>query len=152
MRLPTPACLRREIDNLASPPLLDHPPSRCLAAPEQSLAIDIEDEVPILFGRLEEGNDFPDAGVVDEDVHAPERLYRRVHHLLHLGLVADVNRHRDSLPAGSMDLIGHRLRAFEFEIGNDDFSSLLGVAEADSAANPLCATRDNRHLTLKTHA
>src|SRR5206468_4719935 len=61
-----------------------HRPSRGLRAEERPLEIHVEDEVPVLFAHLEERDAGIDAGVVDEDVQAAERLHHAPQHLLDL--------------------------------------------------------------------
>ena len=72
---------------------------------EVALEVDGDHRVPLLLGHVHEHAVAEDPGVVDEDVEAPERVDRLLHHLARLREVGDVRAVRDRLAAGGLDLL-----------------------------------------------
>ena len=96
-----------------------------------------------------------DAGVVDEDVEAPERVDGGLHHLACLREVCDVGAVRDRLAAGCLDLLDDLLRGGEVvplageraaEIVDDELGARLRERERVAAPDPAPGAGDDCDL------
>ena len=74
---------------------------------EVPLEVHPDDGVPLLLGGVDQHPVADEAGVVDEDVEAAERVDCLLHHRLGLGEVGDIGT------------VGHRLTAERLDLGHD---------------------------------
>jgi len=91
-------------------------------------------------------------GIVDEDVDAAKGIGRRRRHGQCRRFVSDIDLDGNGPPATGDDLVGHRLRAFPIEIGDDDSRAgrrqTQGIGPADGIAAPAGAS-DDRDFAIK---
>ena len=90
-----------------------------------------------------------DAGVVDEDVEAPEGRDRAGDEPLSLIAVADVGLVEQRARA---ELRGGGLALLDVDVADRDLGALAGEALGDGEADALRRPRDHRDLVLQTHA
>src|SRR5262249_82661 len=96
--------------------LAAHQRNRCLGTEDVAHQVDIEDLVPAVRTRLVDLLVFPDAGIVNEDVEAPELLSGSVDETEACGLGTNVSLHEGDFGAGGLELGGHALAALTVPI------------------------------------
>src|SRR3954452_11250237 len=74
--------------------------------------VDVELKIDVLALVLSRRGADADAGVVDEDVQAPEALAVALHHRADAVLVSEVRRHELDLEAAGAQICGGALEAF----------------------------------------
>src|SRR5437016_1246200 len=131
---------RADIDDLARA-LPDHHAPRGLREEKDAGEIRLHHGVPLLAGKILEGRADPVAGIVDEEIDAPERLHGSGHGLLHLPRVADVAGEGESLPPLRAHLGGHRLQRREPAAAGHDVRPDLGQLDGDGAPDALAGPR-----------
>ena len=108
------------------------------------------DEVPVLLAHFKERDARVDAGVVDEDVQATQRLRHPVHHLLDLlharHVARDESCARARLPHLCGDTLGGRPVV---EIVDADVGAIASKRDRHAASDPLLGTGDQRHLSVE---
>src|SRR5205085_10683075 len=150
-RLAAASRLRRHVDDLPAPPLLDHHPRRSLAAPEHALAVDVEKDVPVLRGRLEKRDDPGHTRVVDQDVGPAQLSDRRSDRGLDLLLVAHVHGRGHRLAAFSSDIVGDLLRAGLGQVGDHHAGAFPRVADGDRLAHPAGRAGHDGNFAFELH-
>src|ERR687893_397460 len=130
-----------------------HVRDRRLDEPEHSVDVSLQDAVELL-GRYvlnATGLRHLVGGVVDEDVYLPELVHGFLHDVPAVGLVPDVARYPNRLPAGLLDdprrLCGVLL--FLFEVGDQDVRPLAGEGERHGPPDAGVAAGDHRLLALE---
>ena len=136
--------LRRHVDDPAVP-VGEHVARRRLSREERALQVDGVDGVPKLLGHVQHAHRGADAGVVDQDIEAPQVRGDGVEHPPDL---ADL-RHVQVVPAGSaacgLDLADKLVDVgpFRWEVGDGDRRSGLGERDADGFADALAPAGDD---------
>jgi hypothetical protein len=80
------------------------------------LKIGPDDDVPLLFGHLEEALEGLRAGVVDEHIEPTQPSRDVVNHRPHFGREADVGRDGNRVHAERLDVGDRLLGAFRFDV------------------------------------
>src|SRR5205814_9308627 len=93
-----------------------HQRNRRLGTEDVAHQVDVEDLVPARRARLVDLLIFADAGVVDEDVEAPELLRGAVDEGEACGLATNVSLREGDLSAGGLELGRHALAALAVPI------------------------------------
>src|SRR4051794_37294703 len=117
-----------------------------------------DDGIPLLFRHVEGHAVAQDAGIADDDVEPPERLYGLVHQTLSALPIGHVVIVGGRLPAGADDLVDRLLRRpvvvpaavpLAAEVVDDDSGALprqqSSVAETYTAGG----AGDDRHLSVE---
>ena len=94
---------RGDVDDRAAA-LGHHGTGGMFAAQERAAQVDAHQALPVLKRQVLQRGTAGDAGVVHQDVQAPEALHRRCQTVLHLPLIADVDHGSSRLAAGTADL------------------------------------------------
>ena len=126
-----------------------------------TLEVDVDDQVPFLFGHVEAHLVPQDPGVVDEHVEPAELVDRLRDQRLTAVPARDVVEVRGRLPAGGDDLVDHLLgrtlvgalaARLAAEIVDDDRGALGGEEQRLRPPDPATRTRDDRDLAVElTH-
>ena len=146
-----------------------HDPTRALLAEdlggelghrEVTLEVDVDDDVPLVLGHVEDHPVAQDAGVVDQDVEPAERVERLLDHALagvHVGHRVVVG---DGVAAGVLDrghdLVGRSGLAVEFAalgaavVVDHDPCALRREQQGVSAANPAAGAGHDRDAAIKS--
>jgi len=131
--------VRAHVDDLAAS-LRDHDPRGCLTGEKDALERCADGLFELLFGDVEGGRRSCPACVVHEDVHASERVLRRVHHPAHIVHFGNVGQLDDALAPHLLDLGLHLfdlvLPSFGM-LGEHEVRAGLRQAEGDGAADSL---------------
>jgi hypothetical protein len=107
--------------------------------------VDVDDQVPVLVGHLEQQVVAGDAGVVDQDVDAAELLDDPGDRGVDRGGVADVGADADVLLVpGRGELRGRRRGSRLVEVEDRDRRALLGEPGRAPEADALRRARDDR--------
>ena len=93
-----------------------------------------------------------DAGVVVEDVQAPERLEGKPHHRLDISRFGDISPDECRLASGRLDFLRGFLAGARGHVGNHHFGPLGGEQVRRGAAHSAGGSRDQRDLILQAHA
>src|SRR5204863_730925 len=93
-----------------------HQRNRRLGTEDVAHQVDAEDLVPARCARLVDLLVFADAGVVDEDVEAPELRRGTVDEIEACGLATDVSLREGNLCAGGLELAHYALAALAVAI------------------------------------
>src|SRR6201999_2414209 len=93
-----------------------HQRNRRLGTEDVAHQVDVEDLFPARRARLVDLLVFADAGIVDEDVEAPELLRGAVDEAEACRLAADISLREGNLGAGSLELCRHALAALAVPI------------------------------------
>jgi hypothetical protein len=88
----------------------------------------------ILLAHIERGPQDGDAGVVDQDVHSAEGLYRGRDSSLAVVGARVVHLHRARHPTGGFDLGRHPLGRLTVEVGADDATAFAAEQVSDRAS------------------
>jgi hypothetical protein len=144
-----------DVDDAAPDARLRHDPRRAVRAVEQRAEIRVHVGVPAVGAHLQERTTLAPVesglGVVDQDVHLPERLYGAVEEprriFLHRHIGWDFERGAARLP----DLRrhgGHRLRGARID---HDAGPFAREAQRDPFADALSRTGHDRHFPHELH-
>ena len=109
----------------------DHRP----AHQERALQVHVLVQVPGLLGQRLHRTAARHAGIVDEDVDAPEGLDDRGHDALDLRGIPHVAAMLLSAPAPPRELVGQRIQVFLPDVGDDGDDALAGERRGDLAAD-----------------
>jgi hypothetical protein len=124
-----------------------------LRAQEGAPGVDLVHQVEPLHVGIERAGEADGAGVVDEDVDAPEGLDGSSHGAQHLILESHVTRASEALPTGRLDL-GHHLVNGSRQSGvrclgladRRDVRPITGGPERDGPADSATGARDEESL------
>ena len=151
--------LRRGVDDPARA-LLAEDLGGELGHGEVTLEVDIDDDVPFLFGHVEDHPVAQDAGVVDQDVEPSEGVERLLDHALASGHVGDRVVVGDSIAAGVLDrghdLVGGCRLAVEFAalraavVVDHDLRALGGEQEGVSASDSASGAGHDRDAAFES--
>ena len=92
-------------------------------------------------------------GIVHQDVQAPIRGNRVLHHRLDVGRLQDVGpheRHPGTIRRLGGDRTCGRLSLLHLDVGHEDACTLLDKPLHDPLANPLCPAGHYRNLACET--
>ena len=127
---------------------------------EVTLEVDVDDDVPLLFGHVEDHPVAQDAGVVDQDVQPAEVVQGLLYHPLAGGHVGDRVVVGDGVAAGVLDrghhLVGRRRLTVQFAalraaVVVDHHPRALGSQqERMSASDPASGAGHNRDAAVKS--
>src|SRR5262249_47366096 len=122
--------------------------------------VDVEDLVPARRARFVDLLVFADAGVVDEDVEAPELLRGTVDEGEACGLGANVSLREDDFGAGALELGRHALAALAVPVAECHARALGNETPDRRLADPRCTACHGcdlavepshlRHLSLRS--
>src|SRR5204862_1528689 len=107
---------------------------------------DVDDLVPARLTRLVNPHVFPDAGIVDEDVEAPELLRGAVDEGEACGLGTNVSMREGDLGAGGLELGRHPLAALAVPIAECHAGALGNETPDRRLADPRCPARHRCNL------
>ncbi len=131
---------------------LHHVAGGGLRGEEGPLEVHVEDEVVVLLADLEERLADLDAGVVDEDVEAPEGGDGGADEALGLRGDADVGAERDGLPAQLLDLRRDGARFVLLAVVvHGHVGALAREAQGDGLADAARAAGDEGGLAFESH-
>src|SRR5205085_9243360 len=111
--------------------------------------VDAEDLVPARCARLLDLLVFADAGVVDEDVEAPELLRSAVDEVEACGLATDVSLREGNRSAGGLQLACHSLAALTIAIAECHARTLGEETPDRRLADPRCSARHRCDLAVE---
>ena len=135
-----------DIDDGAPIPLGDHLPGSGLGAEEGAAQIVVDDQVPLLFGHVDEGAKGLEAGIVNQDVKTAEMADCFFDEVGGAFLCTDVGRDRDGRAAEGFNLVDHGLRAGGAgTVVDDDLRSRCGKTEGNTAAQAAAAAGNDGH-------
>src|SRR6202044_3233750 len=126
-----------------------HQRNRRLGTEDVAHQVDVEDLVPARRARLIDLLVFADAGIVDEDVEAPELLRGTVDEVEACGLGADVSLRENDLGAGGLELGRHALAALAVPITECHAGALGNETPDRRFADPRCPARDRCNLAVE---
>ncbi len=133
-----------------APPLLRaHQRNRRLGAEDVAHQVDVEDFVPARRTRLVDLLVFADAGIVDEDVEAPELLRGAVDEVEARGLGANVSLREGDLGAGGLELGRDAPAALAVPIAECHARAFGNETPDRRLADPRCSTRHRRNLAVE---
>jgi hypothetical protein len=103
-----------------------HDARRLARAQEGAGEVHVDHLLPLGEGHVDDMERLLDAGVVDEQIEAAERLARLREGALHVGLDADVHRDGHRAPARRLDGRGHRARVVDLAAVVDRHGGAVG--------------------------
>src|SRR5439155_18990751 len=115
----------------AAPALVPHRAGGGLGAEEGAAEVDVEDPVPLRLAELEGGPPLEEAGVVDEDVEAPEGGAGRGGDPRPRAGVAEVGRVPGGAATEPLDGRRHRPAGSGVTAVDEDVGALRGEGEGD---------------------
>src|SRR6516165_8408754 len=129
-----------------------HQRNRRLGTEDVAHQVDVEDLFPARRARLVDLLVFADAGIVDEDVEAPELLRGTVDKVEACGLGTNVSLREGDLGAGGLELGRHALAALAVPVA-ECYAGTLGNKTPDRRlADPRCSARHRGNLAVEpTH-
>src|SRR5580704_16094528 len=150
-RLPPPATTERTEATLTmAPPLLRRiSGTAALGTEDVAHQVDVEDLVPARRTRLVDLLVFADAGIVDEDVEAPELLRGTVDEGEACGLGTNVSLREGDLGAGGLELGRHALAALAVPIAECHARALGEKTPDRRLADPRCPARHRCDLAVE---
>src|SRR5271155_5293801 len=126
-----------------------HQRNRRLGTEGVAHQVDVEYLVPARRARLVDLLVFADAGIVDEDVEAPELLRGTVDESEACGLGTNVSLCEGDLGAGGLELGRHALAALAVPIAECDARALGDETPDRRLADPRCPARHRCHLAVE---
>ena len=105
---------------------LNHVPKRGLGHQERAFQVDVELQVPLLFGAIDCGMGIKDAGIVEQNIELAESLDGAIDGALALVEAANVSGNENGFAATLQDALGYGLPAFFIAAGNRDAGAFLG--------------------------
>src|SRR5262249_54772717 len=111
--------------------------------------VDVEDLFPARRARLVDLLVFADAGIVDEDVEAPELLRGTVDEVEACGLGTNVGLRKGDLGAGGLELGRPPLAALAVPVAEGHARSLANTTPDRRLADPRCSARHRCNLAVE---
>ena len=131
--------------------LAEHDRGHLLGAQVSALEVDVDRAVPLVLGRLQHRLGEHDAGVVDQDVDAPEVVDGGADEIFDVSGRRDVGAHRERVAARLLDRIDHRLRfALSAHPVDDHLGALGGETLRDRLADPARRARHDGDLAFQS--
>src|SRR6202045_4010795 len=138
--------------NDGAPLVAAHQRNRRLGTEGVAHQVDVEDLVPARRTRLVDLLVFADAGIVDEDVEAPELLRGTVDEGEACGLGTNVSLREGDLGPGGLELGRHALAALAVPIAECHARALGEKTPDRRLADPRCSARHRCNLAVEpTH-
>ena len=134
---------------MAPPLVAAHQRNRRLGTEDVAHQVDAEDLVPARRARLVDLLVFADAGIVDEDVEAPELLRGTVDEGEACGLGTNVSLREGDLGAGGLELGRHALAALAVPIAECHARALGDETPDRRLADPRCPARHRCDLAVE---
>src|SRR5215831_12131355 len=129
-----------------------HQRNRRLGTKDVAHQVDVEDLFPARRARLVDLLVFADAGIVDEDVEAPELLRGTVDEVEACGLGTNVSLREGDLGAGGLELGRHALAALAVPVAECHARALGNETPDRRLADPRCSARHRCNLAVEpTH-
>src|SRR5271167_3228172 len=129
-----------------------HQRNRRLGTEDVAHQVDVEDLFPARRARLVDLLVFADAGIVDEDVEAPELLRGTVDEVEACGLGTNVSLREGDLGAGGLELGRHALAALAVPVAECHARALGNETPDRRLADPRCPARHRCNLAVEpTH-
>ena len=137
----------RDIDHRSPADGVDHLPCRQFGERQRGGHVEREGPGHETLARLHGRPGHGAAGVVDQDVEAPELLDRPLHQLFARGGVGDVGWHDEGTAAEGSDPLSHLLEVGLRTSSQCDVRTGLGQPDGDPPSDPEPGARDDRHLS-----
>jgi hypothetical protein len=124
----------------------------CLGTEDVAHQVDVEDLFPARGTRLVDLLVFADAGIVDEDVEAPELLRGAVDEVEARGLGTNVGLREGEFGAGGLELGRHALAALAVPVAECNARTLGNKTPDRRLADPRCSARHRCNFAVEpTH-
>src|SRR5205814_10552414 len=137
-----------DIDD-GAPLVAAHQRNRRLGTEDVAHQVDVEDLSPARSARLVDLLIFADAGIVDEDVEAPELLRGTVDEVEACDLGTNVSLREGDLGAGGLELGRHALAALAVPIAECHARALGEKTPDRRLADPRCPARHRCDLAVE---
>ena len=117
---------------------------------EGTLEVDVDDEIPLIFGHTHHQAVTRDTSVVDEDIDATEVCYYIGDELVCVVEVRSIRGISLSLDAKAFEFLDEGFyRLVDLEVSDYDRSAFLCVLESDSAPDTTACASDDGYLISK---
>ncbi len=132
--------------------LILHDPERLLRAQEGARQDRVDDGLPALERQLFDRRGGAKPGVVEQHIEPTEPLLRLGEDILDRGGIGDIGRHRQDLPAETLDLVRYLLQTVDPPAADHRSKALLRQRDCCRLANPTPSAGDESDLSVRAHA